>query len=129
MKFARILVAVACAASVAACSFQNKNEREADSITHAVMNNDLRPVQNDIAKGLTIPRIKVAEWSDELNAQGKLISIKEFTDGCAPGWHCFNVKFEKRPYVEHMQLDENGKVVNWNFHMAPPAGAQPAAAS
>jgi hypothetical protein len=39
------------------------------------------------------------------------------------------VKFEKRPYVEHMQLDENGKVVNWNFHMAPPAGAQPAAAS
>ncbi len=84
MKFARILVAFACAASLAACSFQNKNEREADSITHAVMNNDLRPVQNDIAKGLTIPRIKVAEWSDELNAQGKLISSKSLPMDARP---------------------------------------------
>lgn len=123
MRFVRVLIAVACVASLAACSFENKNEREADRITHAVIANDMRPVQNDIAKGVTIPRIKVAEWSDELNAQGKLQSIKEVTDGCPPGWHCFNVKFEKHAYVERMQLDENGKVVNWNFHMAQPASA------
>ncbi|HEY3676412.1 MAG TPA: hypothetical protein VGK84_10525 [Candidatus Tumulicola sp.] len=125
MKLVRALVAVACVASLAACSFQNKNEKEADRITHAVMNDDLRPVQDDLAKGLTVPRIKVAEWSDELSAQGKLLSIKETPDKCAPGWHCFDVKFEKHPYVEHMQLDENGKVVNWNFHMQT-AQAQPA---
>jgi hypothetical protein len=82
-------------------------------------------VQDDIAKGVTIPRIKIAEWSDELSAQGKLLSIKETPDKCAPGWHCFDVKFEKHAYVEHMQLDENGKVVNWNFHMQT-AQAQPA---
>lgn len=102
---------------LSACSFQNKNEREADKITRAVMANDLAPVQNDIAKGITIPRVKVAEWSDELNAQGKLLSVKE-TPSCSPGWHCFDVKFEKRAYVERMRLDENDKVVNWNFKMA-----------
>jgi hypothetical protein len=125
VKLVRALIAVACVASMAACSFENKNEREADRITHAVINNDLRPVQDDIAKGITIPRIKVAEWSDELNQQGKLLSIKETADGCQPGWHCFNVKFQKRAYIEHMQLDENGKVVNWNFHMLMPQAAQP----
>jgi hypothetical protein len=125
VKLVRALVAVAWVASLAACSFENKNEKEADRITRAVINDDLRPVQGDIAKGVTIPRIKVAEWSDELSAQGKLLSIKETPDSCSPGWHCFDVKFEKHPYVEHMQLDENGKVVNWNFHMQT-AQAQPA---
>ncbi len=57
-----------------AVRFRINNEREADRITHAVMNNDLRPVENDIAQGVTITRVKVAQWSDELNAQGKLIS-------------------------------------------------------
>ena len=111
------------AAVLASCSFQNKNEREADAITHAVMNNDLRPVSGDIAPGITIPRVKVAEWSDELNAQGKLVSVKEVTTGCEPGWHCFDVKFEKRAYVERMRLDENGKVVNWNYKMASAAAS------
>ncbi len=85
------------------------------------MNNDLRPVTDDIAKGVNIPRVKVAEWSDELNAQGKLLSIKEVTADCEAGWHCFEAKFEKHVYLERMRLDENGKVVNWNFKMAPAA--------
>jgi hypothetical protein len=112
-------LAVFAAAALAACSFQNKYERETGDITRAVMSNDLRPVSGDIAPGVNIPRVKVAEWSDELNAQGKLVSIKETPDKCEAGWHCFEVKFEKHAYVEHMRLDENGKVVNWNFKMAP----------
>ena len=120
MKFTRV-VTVLVAVALAACSFQNKNEREADQITRAVMNDDLRPVSDDIAKGVTIPRVKVAEWSDELGAQGKLLSLKETPENCDPGWHCFEVKFEKHVYLEHMRLDENGKVVNWNFKMAPAA--------
>lgn len=112
------LVAVLAAAGLAACSFQNKYEREADDITRAVMNNDLRPVSGQIAPGVNIPRVKIAEWSDELNAQGKLLSLKEVTTNCDPGWHCFEVKFEKHAYLEHMRLDESGKVVNWNFKMA-----------
>lgn len=118
VRYALLFSMVALAAS--GCSFQNKNEREADKITRAVMANDLAPVQGDIAKGITIPRVKVAEWSDELNAQGKLLSLKE-TANCSPGWHCFDVKFEKRAYLERMRLDESGKVVNWSFKMASAA--------
>jgi hypothetical protein len=119
VTLARVLLAAAALAALVGCSFENRNEREADRITRAVTDNDLRPVQNDIAKGVTITRVKVALWSDELNAQGKLLSVKETTAGCDPGWHCFNVKFQKHDYVERMRFDENGKVADWDFHMAP----------
>jgi hypothetical protein len=99
------------------CSFQNRNEREAERITRAVIDNDLKPVQADLAKGVAITRVQVAEWSDELNAQGKLLSVKETTANCEPGWHCFDVKFDKHEYAERMRYDENGKVVDWRFHM------------
>jgi hypothetical protein len=112
-------VAVAFALLWCGCSFQNTYEREADRITHAVLNNNLGPVQDDIAKGIDVSRVQVAQWSDELNEQGKLLSIKEVTTGCDPGWHCFDVKFEKHEYVERMRFDESGKVVDWRFHMAP----------
>jgi len=118
VTLARGLLAAAAVAAMAACTFQNHDEREADRITRAVVNNDLRPVQDDIAKSITITRVKVAQWSDELNAQGKLLSLKETTAGCDPGWHCFDVKFQKHDYVERMRFDENGKVVDWDFHMA-----------
>jgi hypothetical protein len=115
------LLAVAALVSLAACSFQNKYEREAEKMTRAVMNNDLSPVRDDIAPGIHITRVQVAEWSDELSAQGKLQSVKETTASCAPGWHCFNVAFEKHDYLERMRYNENGKVVEWQFHMAPGA--------
>ncbi len=119
MTPARGPLIAAAVAALAACTFQNRNEREADRITRAVIDNDLRPVQDDIAKDITITRVKVAQWSDELNDQGKLLSVKETTAGCDPGWHCFDVKFQKHNYVERMRFDENGKVVDWDFHMAP----------
>lgn len=114
----RALCAVAVVAVLAGCSFQNRNEREADRITRAVIANDLKPVESDVAKGVAITRVQIAQWSDELNAQGKLISIKEMTAGCEAGWHCFDVKFQKHEYVERLRFDENGKVANWDFHMA-----------
>ena len=120
----RVRTAVAmlvCAGFVAGCSFQNRNEREAQRITNAVVANDFKPIQNDIAKGITITRVQIAQWSDELNAQGKLLSVKETAVNCEPGWHCFTVRFQKHSYVERMRFDENGKVVNWDFHMAPQA--------
>src|SRR5579883_5389 len=117
---AKRFLAVAAALLAAACSFQNRNEREAERITRAVMADDFRPIQDDLAKGVTITRVQIAEWSDELNAQGKLLSLKETTQNCAPGWHCFDVKFQKHAYVERMRYDENGKVTNWDFHMTSP---------
>jgi hypothetical protein len=103
-------IAIAALAALAACSFQNKYEKEAQSITQAVMNNN-------------ITRVQVAAMSDELNEAGKFVSLKETTTNCPPGTHCFDVKFEKRSYVEHMRLDENGKVVDWNYVPAPAASA------
>jgi hypothetical protein len=113
----RVLAALTALALVS-CSFQNRNEREADRITRAVIANDFRPIEGDIAKGVSITRVHIAQWSDELNAQGKLVSIKETPAACDPGWHCFDVKFQKHDYLERMRFDENGKVVNWDFHMA-----------
>jgi hypothetical protein len=119
----RLLWMGAAVAMLASCSFQNSNEREADRITRAVVNNDLKPVEDDIAKGITITRVQVAQWSDELNSAGKMLSVKEMTANCEAGWHCFDVKFQKQEYVERMRFDEHGKVVDWRFHMAP-ASAQ-----
>ena len=119
MRSARFLLILAAAALFAGCSFQNRNEREAQRITNAVIANDFKPIESDIGKGITITRVQIAEWSDELNSQGKLLSLKETTANCEAGWHCFVVRFQKHTYVERMRFDENGKVVNWDFHMAP----------
>jgi len=119
----RTFVAVAALAALAACSFQNKYEKEAEAITAAIVANNMQPVQGDIAPGIKITRVQVAAMSDELGEAGKLISLKETTTNCPPGTHCFDVKFEKRAYVEHMTLDENGKVRDWNYVPAPAASA------
>ncbi|MBV8491823.1 MAG: hypothetical protein JO199_14950 [Candidatus Eremiobacteraeota bacterium] len=116
----RVLAVVAVAA-LAACSFQNSYEREADRITQAMMANDVRPVEGDLAPSVHLTRVQVAEASDELSAQGKLLSVKETTVNCPAGVHCFDVKFEKRTYLERLRLDENGKVVGWSYHVAPAA--------
>ncbi len=121
MKIAQAAPLLVCAALLlAGCSFENKYEREADKITRAVMNNDMTPVKNDIAPGVNMSRVKIAEYSDELSAQGKLESIKETTP-CDPGFHCFTVKFEKRTYLEDLAMDDQGKVTRWNFKPADAA--------
>jgi outer membrane murein-binding lipoprotein Lpp len=112
-----IAAAVATALLLSACSFESKDEKLADSVTRAIMNNNLAPVQDQIEKGVDVPRIKIAAWADELDAQGKLLSVKEVTP-CDPGVHCFTVKFEKHTYDEKLALDENGKITHFNFHMA-----------
>jgi hypothetical protein len=114
----RIAALVCATVLLAACSFENKYEREADKITRAVMSNDLAPVKNDITPGLNISRVQIAEWSDELSAQGKLESIKEDDTGCTPGFHCFNVKFAKSNYHEELAMDDQGKVTQWRFKVA-----------
>ncbi len=120
MNASRCLALVIAAELVTGCSLENRYEREADRITRAVIANDFKPVQNDVVKRITITRVQIAQWSDEINAQGKLLSLKETTANCAPGWHCFDVKFQRAEYIERMRFDENGKVADWNFHMMRP---------
>jgi hypothetical protein len=117
VKAVKIILAVAVAAGIfAACSFQNKNEREAERITQAMIANDLRPVQGDISPNVHLTRVQIAEASDELSSQGKLLSVKETTTDCPAGVHCFDVRFEKSTYTERLRYDETGKVVAWTYH-------------
>jgi hypothetical protein len=102
---------------LAGCSFENKYEKEADKMTHAVMADNLDSVKNDLVPNAAITRSQLAEWSDELSQQGKLESIKEVTPCQPAGYHCFDVKFEKHMYTERLLLNDQDKIVSWRFHI------------
>lgn len=111
----KVLALALAALSIAGCSFQNKNEREADKITRAVLANNVAPVMGDFDPAIKgqITRVRVAELSDELSAQGEYQGLKESTAWCRAGYVCFDVKFAKRPYHEVMQFTPDGKVKYW----------------
>jgi hypothetical protein len=106
--------------SLAACGGANPNEREADKITRAVISNNMNPVLGDFDPAIKgdITRVRVAELSDELNAQGEYQGLKQTTTWCRTGYLCFDVKFAKRPYHEVMKVGSDGKVQFWRIHAA-----------
>ena len=103
--------------ALAGCSFENKYEKEADKMTRAVMADNLDSVKNDLVPNAGITRSQLANWSDELNQQGKLESVKEVTPCQPAGSHCFDVKFEKNMYAERLLLNDQDKIVSWRFHI------------
>lgn len=111
----KFLALALAALSLAGCSFQNKNEREADKITRAVLANNVSPVMGDFDPAIKgqITRVRVAELSDELSAQGDYQGLKQTTQWCRTGYLCFDVKFAKRPYHEVMKVGSDGKVQYW----------------
>uniref|UniRef100_E6Q2Z9 Lipoprotein n=1 Tax=mine drainage metagenome TaxID=410659 RepID=E6Q2Z9_9ZZZZ len=115
MKRIISLALAACAAlALVSCGGENRYERLADRITQAMQNNSIAPVQNELAKGINIDRVRVAEAADALAPLGKIESVKEVKP-CEPGVHCFIVKFQKATYREKLRLDENGKIVAWRY--------------
>jgi hypothetical protein len=122
VKPASIALALLIAVSLAACSFQNKYEREAEKITRAVMADDPAAVQKEFAPGIAVTRVRVAAFADELDAQGKLLSVKE-QPKCTPGYHCLLVKFQKHTYLERLQLNDRDQVLTWTFHMVEPSSS------
>lgn len=115
-------LAVILAVAVTGCSHYNKNEKEADKITQAVIANNMAPVINDFDSQAraTVTRIAVARLSDQLNQEGKYQGIKEDvkTSG-PPNTHYFEAKFDKHTWFETMALDDDGKVRSWNVHEGP----------
>lgn len=103
--------------SVTACAHQNRNEHLADSITRAVLANDLSPVMNRLDPAIEgeLTRVRVAELSDRLAAQGAYQGLRQAngTSWCPQDALCFDVQFEKAPYREVMRLSGNGKVRYW----------------
>ena len=117
----KFLALALAALSLAGCSFQNKNEREADKILRAVMNDNMAPVMGDFDPAIKgqITLVPVAELSDELKQQGDYQGLKQTTAWCKTGYLCFDVKFSKRPYHEVMKTGSDGKVQFWWIHAAP----------
>jgi len=117
----RLLALALAALSLSACSFQNRNEREADKITRAVIADNMAPVMGDLDPAIKgeITRVRVAELSDELNDQGDYKGLKQSTSWCRTGFVCFDVSFAKRPYREIMKVGSDGKVQYWWIHAAP----------
>ena len=101
--------------ALAACSGQNRNEREADKITRGVIANNMVGVSGDFDPTIKgeITRVRVAELSDELNDQGQYQGLKQDDSWCRTGYVCFDVKFAKRPYYEMMKVGSDGKVQYW----------------
>ncbi|GAC1652833.1 MAG: hypothetical protein NVS9B12_02490 [Vulcanimicrobiaceae bacterium] len=118
--------ALAVAVFLAGCA--SKQEKEADKITHAVINNNMDPVMKDFDSQLRaqITPIKVAQFSTELREAGAYKSIKEVATApnAIPGEHDFIATFEKHTYTETLVLDDDGHVRSWKFHMQG-AAAQP----
>ncbi|HET9029530.1 MAG TPA: hypothetical protein VFN49_05080 [Candidatus Aquilonibacter sp.] len=118
MKTRPLVALAAVAVLLAGCATENKYEREAQKITQAVQKNDMSSVKDDLSPSIKLNRVQVANWSDELSAQGKIKSVKEVTPCDKAGFHCLDVKFDKSTYHEWLQMDDQNKVVNWHFHAA-----------
>jgi hypothetical protein len=112
----RGLLALLAALSLSGCAFANANERVADQITRAVIANDVSPVMERFAPQIEgeLTRVRVAELSDELAAQGTYQGLRQtFDSWCPQGALCFDVQFEKAPFHEIMKLAKDGKVRYW----------------
>jgi hypothetical protein len=100
---------------LAACG-PNNHERTADAITRAVIANDLSPVMNDFDPRIegVLTRVRVAQLSDELSAQGAYQGLHQSKETwCPQDAFCFDVQFAKAPYREVMRLSGDGKVRYW----------------
>ena len=110
------------ALSVTACSHQNGHERLAEQITRAVVANDVSPVMEHFDPRIEgeLTRVRIAELSDQLNAQGAYQGLHQ-TSGqwCPQDALCFDVQFEKAPFHEIMKLAKDGKVKYWWIRAAP----------
>ncbi len=102
--------------SLSACAVPNGRERLADAITRAVAADDLSPVMNRLDPGIEgeLTRVRVAEFSDELSAQGAYQGLKQTAGSwCPQDALCFDVQFAKAPFHEVMRLAKDGKVRYW----------------
>lgn len=116
----KLLACALAVLSLAACA-GNRDDAEADKITRAVINNDMTRVMNDLDPAIKgqITRVRVAELSDELNAQGTYQGLTRDASWCRTGYICYDVKFSKHAYHEVMKVGSDGKVQYWWIRPAP----------
>ncbi|GAC1306137.1 MAG: hypothetical protein NVSMB19_18060 [Vulcanimicrobiaceae bacterium] len=100
---------------------ENRYEKLATDVTHAIAANDMRPVEkefNAIRRPQLENRAEVGRLSDFVNADGKLKSIKEQAAPAGkPDTHRFIATFEKGQRAEDLTVDAEGKITS--FHVTP----------
>ncbi len=103
---------------------ENRYEKLASDVTHAIAANDMRPVEKDfnaITRAKLEDRGKVGSLSDFVNADGKLEGVKEQAQPEGkPNTHLFIATFEKGRRAEDLTVDADGKIVD--FHVKPLEG-------
>lgn len=110
------LLTLFAALSLSACSFGHGREHLADALTRAVIANDLTPVMNRLDPRIEgeLTLVRVAELSDQLNAQGAYQGLQETAASwCPRGALCFDVQMQGAPFHEMMKLAKDGKVRYW----------------
>ena len=110
--------------ALAGCFGPNQYEKQADTVTKAILANDMRPVEKDF-NALVRPKLesrgRVGQLSDQLAALGTFKGVKEVTPTDAPPRsHKFNASFEKAavPWIECLTYDADGKISS--FNVLPP---------
>jgi hypothetical protein len=112
----RRFLSLLAALSIAGCSFRSSDERLADAITRAVIGNDLTPVMKHFDPSIEgqLTRVRGAQLSDELSAQGPYEGLKQTAASwCPKGALCFDVQFQTEPFHEVMKVTKDGKVRYW----------------
>lgn len=108
-----------CVLVLLGCGGENANEKLADRVTQAIINNDVKPVEQDF-NALTRPKLTrgaVGRLSDQLNALGKFQRTHETTPkDAASGRHVFEAVFDKATWHEDLTLDEDGKIAAYHIH-------------
>ena len=120
MKKLTILVALT---ALGGCFGENHYEKQADTVTKALIANDMRPVEPDfnaIVRPKLLNHAHVGELSDQLNALGTFKTVHETTPKDAPqGQHTFDAVFARGTWKEVMTIDSDGKIAS--FYVRPPS--------
>ncbi len=108
-----VLIAKACAGGG-----ENRYEKIADGMTHALAANDLAGVEKyqNAETATEVNRQRVGQAADVLDPLGKLKRVKEVTPaGDGDRVHEFDLTFDKGTVHEKMKLDPQDKVVRFAY--------------
>ena len=122
MKRYAIAATLAIVFGLAACASNAGSEQKlADSVTRAVINNDMAGVTANFDSALTpqVTRASVGALSDTMNRLGGYQGLTLTATDLPSRRYTFDAKFEKGDMTVQMRLDSDGKIAA--FRVVPGA--------
>ena len=118
----RALLTALTVLGLAGCAGENHYEKLADTVTQAIVANDMRPVEGDfnaLVRPKLVNRARVGALSDRLAPLGKFENVKEDTpSNVSAGEHDFAAHFASATWRVRMLIDADGKISA--FYITPP---------